>query len=253
MTALDIRNRVLKAVDAETERREWAPVQRLSSTGACLRQQYYNITIAPEREVIARGSTWEIRDGDLHEGDVKRWFRDAGYTITHEQDDLELRLPNGSCVSGHPDGVISGPGLVVPHLLEVKSMSFMRYSGVVKNGIRHADPSIYLQINGYMEALDLSFCLLAVKAKDSSATKRPLSTLPDADPKFHCEIVPYDLEAVGDVYNRHLRLGNALGRGAVPDREFNVDKDWQCEWCAFRHECWGDDVDERIARRKKRR
>ena len=253
MTAFDIRNRVLKAVDAETAAREWAPVQRLSSTGSCLRQQFYNITLAPEREVIERGSTWEIRDGDLHEGDVKRWFRDAGYTITNEQDDLTLRLPDGSLVTGHPDGVIVGPGLVVPHLLEVKSMSFMRYSSVVKNGIAQADPSIFLQVNGYMEVMDLDFTLLAVKAKDSSATKRPLSAVPDANPKFHVEIVPYDMEAVHQVYQRHMRLGAYVARGTVPEREFNVDKDWQCEWCAFRHECWGDDVDERIAKRKRRR
>jgi hypothetical protein len=248
-----VRDAVLQAVDDHTASREWLPVQRLSATGSCMRQQYYNLTEAEERTPIPQGSTWEIRDGDLHEGDIKHYLRAAGYTITNEQDSLELSLADGSIVSGHPDGVIAGPGLLVPHLLEIKSMSFIRYADLVKHGVAESDPSIYLQINGYMEALALPYTLLVAKAKDSSAVKRSLSSVPEADPKLHVEVVPYDYLAAQTVRQRHLHLAERVARFEPPEREYNIDRDWQCEWCAFRHTCWGEDADERIEQRKKGR
>ncbi len=240
--ALDIRDRLLATVEAS--RFDFEPEQRLSSTGHCLRQQWYAITGAQTNEVQG-GSTWEMRDGDIHEADVKRWLREAGYEITAEHevdgrnvgDTVHISLPDGTAVEGHIDGLIVGPGLYVPHLLEIKSMSYLRYASALRDGIKQSNRDYYLQVQGYLGALDLPACIFAIKAKDSSATKRMVP--PGGDPKFHVEVIDFDPEAFQDVYERQGALRLHIIDGSEPVREYERS-DWHCNWCPFMRTCWGE-------------
>lgn len=262
--ALNVLNRFSSVIERKQD--AWAgtsDVSRLSATGSCLRQQYYTSTGAPSDRISALGM-YEMEDGHIHELDVVTQLLQAGYEVQHAGDDqlsIELRLPSGKRVPGHPDGIISGLDFMVPHLLEVKAMSATRFIDCYKQmekhcyddegrwlgpetnglGLKNAHYSYWLQMQAYMHVLDLKAGFIVCKAKDSSIVRQRLrkgSAIRDA--KLYMEIIPYDPEGVEEVIERHETVVEAIEAGLPPAREYDRNKDWQCRYCRFAGICYSD-------------
>lgn len=247
--------------------------QRLSATGHCMRQQYYDALQLPGAPKAAT-NLMEMHDGNIHEQDIKDLLRRGGFTIGREEmratknygDEIYLYLDaeGETKVTGHIDGEISGPGLHIPHLLECKSMSFMRFVDFAMNGIEQSHPDYYQQVQGYIAA-EMQHpkgqmwpgCVFVVKAKDSSAVRSKnrgwrgdtIWTMmgkkgPDEwvdlanTSKLAIEVIPFDLEAAQSVVGRQAQLAYHIAHRAVPDREYKKSS-WVCNWCDHKDRCWG--------------
>jgi len=247
--------------------------QRLSATGHCLRQQYYD-ALEYEGSSNTAVSLLEIHDGNIHEADVKDLLRRAGYTVGREEqvegrnegDEIQLELEDGSIVKGHIDGEISGPNLYVPFLLEIKAMSGLRFVDFATNGLEQAHPEYYQQIQGYMaaeasnpKAQPWPGCVFVAKAKDSSAVRMRLRGMKGdsvwnpmknkktyswkdlaACAKLCIEVVPFDPDAAESVMGRQSQLAYHLAHSTVPDRDYKKS-DWHCRYCNHFDRCWNED------------
>lgn len=236
---------------AEFDRGDERSGQRLSATGHCLRQQFYDIAFGSAP--IPPENLLEIEDGNLHEADVKRWLRAAGYEITGERqedgrnegDEVVLL---GGVARGHIDGAMLG-GLV-----EVKSMSFLRFITFIEQGLADGHPEYFQQVQGYMGARGDPYTVVVAKAKDSGAVRgemasrlrfrrKPVLIHPDVavspQRKLAVQVVPFDPDAFGVVTDRQERLADALESGVPPEREYEP-KDWHCRWCGHFRRCYGE-------------
>lgn len=234
--AEQIRDTVLMTV-ARIQERPHGEVRtpRLSATGHCLRQQYYEITGASENAIDA-SNPWELSDGNLHEGDIKTYLRLSGFRVRDEQDEVALFLEDGSAVKGHPDGIVETDIFGYDKMvLECKSAGFLGYRDICLKGIRAAQPGYYQQIQSYMAALRVLRGIFVVKAKDSGAVRRSLSGT-SHHAKLYIEIVDADQDVVDGVRARHLKLRGALDTLTPPDPEYKP-ADWQCRWCRYREVC----------------
>ncbi|MGE0371913.1 MAG: hypothetical protein AB7Q01_08505 [Gammaproteobacteria bacterium] len=253
MDAHEILADFLAAVEAHEAEHAQEPHQRLSATGHCLRQQYYEIAVGGG--TIPTDSLMEMNDGNVHEADVKRWLRAAGYEISREDEvdgrneGEELSLLDG-LVTGHIDGQIG-----VDTILEVKSMSFLRFVDFIENGLQASHPDYYQQLQGYLLADEKPRGLIVVKAKDSSAVRGEISkrswkgnrkgpvfihpaVAVSPARKIAMQVVEFNPDAGALVVRRHEMLRDALESGTPPQREYSKG-DWQCRYCAFSRECWG--------------
>jgi hypothetical protein len=238
--SLTIRDRVLQTLIDEEAKRAESTTTRLSSTGNCLRQQAYFLTRGQAQRTNAE-SIWEARDGDTHEPELRRRFEAAGYHVGGWEDESErlvwLRLPNGQRVPGHFDGEISGMGLPGVGIWEAKAMSAVRFSKVVKSGVRLSNPEYYYQINSYMKARGRLFTVFAAKAKDGSQVRNMIRGLENVSTKLYIELVPFDPDNAEDGIQRHMAVRDAVANGYLPEREYSWPKDWHCGYCAFVREC----------------
>ena len=256
MDPIRIRDTILQTVSVGDQPHEHPSISGLMS---CLRRQYYEIATdhgeGPGKNDLAKHNPWELRDGDLHEADLKRWMAKAGYQFTNQrgmddrvrQDTVHLDVGGGVLIPGHVDGGVSGPGLDGEGLFEAKSMSAYRFVSTVKLGVKEAQPEYYGQINGYMRAKSYDWTLFVAKAKDSSATRRQIDSLNKkreseglhaVSDKLYVEVIPYDPPMAHLVVQRGRLILKYWSTKRLPPREKRLGKDWECDWCVFRDACW---------------
>ena len=194
----------------------------LSSVGKCPRQQAYNVlgfeTNGKEIDSRARMVFFQ---GDMAELAVAYLAKLAGVSIESIGDNQATVNLDG--VQGHPDGVLDAED-GTKYLVEIKSMSSYGFEKFEKGDI---DDSYLGQVNAYMEALGLDWCVMVALNKDSGVLGE--------------KIIHKD----GAIVNRcrkNIKTVRQATKETLPERPYAPDEKgnlpWQCLYCAYWGHCW---------------
>jgi hypothetical protein len=173
--------------------------------------------------------------GDIIEQLLVFLIRESGHTITHEQEEVEIRG-----VLGHTDGVIDG----IP--ADIKSASSYQFQTKFKGGqLLHdkpeADPFGYKgQLAGYREELikmypdeidpdRVAWLAMNKETGELWVLEADVMQLSNADQRIeHLQEILKDPEPPEDKCYEDTPEGKSGNRV--------IHK--QCNWCKFKHQCW---------------
>jgi hypothetical protein len=150
-------------------------IYRASAVGGCIRALVaaltgYETNYYPSAHNIL---SLAADEGNLHEGAVIDRLRDMGYRVDEQQSQVEYRVVKGIVIRGHSDGIIYPPKARAPRILEVKTMSKVRYKNwksfdTALDALRDPEFAKYgVQITVYMLAHGIEKVVYAVKNRDS--------------------------------------------------------------------------------------
>ena len=195
---------------------------RFSNAGKCPRALAYMIHDYPHngKEMDSR-SLLAFWYGDMAEMIVTNLAKHAGVPLKHtgkDQLELELALPSGQVIKGHPDGVVGD------YLFECKSMTSFSFEDFERGKI---DRGYLVQVNLNMLALHLEKCVIVAFNKNSNVLAEQIVSL---DETLLCR-TRCDLHHVFTSTKEDLpeRMFKPNERGFLP---------WQCAYCFAHGHCY---------------
>ena len=205
-----------------------SPTLRLSNLGTpCERKLWYTINTPDDGESLRPATRIKFLFGDILEALLLFLAKEAGHTVTGEQDEVTV---NG--VVGHRDAIIDG------RLVDVKSASTYSYRKFQDNGLRGDDPFGYLsQLGSY----------LAASSGDDRVRDRDVASFLVIDKTLGN--ITLDTYAFGDVDYRTMvdEKREMLSLPEPPPRTYDDEPEGksgnrslcgQCSYCPFKHKCW---------------
>ncbi len=205
-----------------TDREDTGYTLRLSSAGKCPRQLAYNYHGFEKKgkEIDSRAKIVFFQ-GDLVEMMIVALAKLSGCTRTatgFSQIKVDFLLNDELIIHGHPDGLLIYNGI---YLIECKSMSSY---GFTKFTMGQVDESYLVQINVYLEALQLDKCVLVGMNKDSGV--------------LHEMIITKDKKTVEWARKNLLSVIQST-KEKLPQPLFGANEKgiypWQCLYCSH----WG--------------
>lgn len=201
------------------------PTLRLSNLGVPDRKLWFTINRPDSAEPLPPEARIKFLFGDILEELLLFLAKEAGHTVSGQQDTVEV---NG--VVGHRDALIDG------RVVDCKSASSYAFKKFESNGLRGNDPFGYLdQLGSYMAASpdaveqDVGSFLVI----DKQLGKITLDTYPKPDTDY-TKLVEHK--------RAMLRLEAPPEEKCYPDVEDgksgNRKLDVGCSYCPFKHECW---------------
>jgi len=158
--------------------------------------------------------------GDLVEEKIIHDLRKCGYTVLDQQ--RLVTLKQGAIVlRGHIDGIIEGPDLPGPCLLEIKSSNKARFSQLNKLGYEAWDEKYKYQIHAYATLLRLDNILTIVYCKDSS--------------EYYSELLSTDPEYF---YDKSVKVFDAIKQKSPAERLCPRQDWWLAKMCDYSSTCW---------------
>jgi hypothetical protein len=186
----------------------------------CERQLWYNIKTP---KPIDDPRVLRIFDmGDMVEEYLVQLLKDAGITVWDvDENGDQFGFVDGR-VAGHCDGVAQGfPESTVPHLLEFKSANNKNFKAFVKKGVKAQSMKYWVQVQIYMEKLNLTRCMFMVYNKDTS--------------ELYTERIKYERSAGTMYIDRAKEIDE---QDTPPDRKYKSKDFFKCRFCNHREECW---------------
>lgn len=168
--------------------------------------------------------------GHEFEAMLLRWLIDAGFRIvTRNQEgrQFEFERENGR-IKGHIDGaLVGGPeiyNLRYPALWEGKALKAKFWNGIVRFGLKKAEPKYWAQIQQYQESAKVYNTLFSTINKDTAQI-------------YHI-IVPMDLADAQKYRERGSSILASIDKNLPPARigsrpEFHI-----CKQCEIAEACW---------------
>jgi hypothetical protein len=160
--------------------------------------------------------------GDMVESYLVQLLRDAGITVwdIDDQNGEQFGFIDGR-VAGHADGVgIGFPESTVPHLLEFKTANDKGFKSFVKNGVKIHSLKYWVQVQIYMEKLNLTRCMFVVYNKNTS--------------EIYSERIKYEKSA-GQMYIDRAKEIDRMP--TEPDRKYKRGH-FKCKLCNYSESCW---------------
>jgi len=204
------------------------PTLRLSNLGTpCERKLWYTINTPYDGEKLPPEARIKFLYGDVLEELLLFLAKEAGHTVTGQQDEVEI---NG--VIGHRDAVVDG------RVVDVKSASSYSFKKFQDNGLRSDDPFGYLtQLGTY----------LAASKHDNSVTETDVASFLVIDKQLGK--ITLDTYAFGDVDYQTMveQKREMLAQPEPPPRTYDDEPEGksgnralcvQCSYCPFKHKCW---------------
>ena len=244
-------DRLGRAVDgALKEKREEEPPRQYLGGSAlgyeCRRKLAYGYFKAPMDEGAGfKGKTYRIFDmGHDGEDRVAEYLRVVGFDIMTETAHgkqfgfaaFEERI------KGHCDGVIIGatdellaalPPLAFPALWENKCLNNTRFNAVKKSGVRKAEPEYYIQVQIYMNRIDV------LKNADGTVNPTLWTAMNRNTGEIYYEMVPFEPRAAEDALLKGRQIIEAEAPEDLPRVAAN-SSDFRCKWCDYRERCWAE-------------
>lgn len=216
---------------------------RASSAGQCARKLWYTYT-GQEGEPLQPRALMTFLCGDLMEVGLSVVARLAGWKMIgksgnpDEEPSLDVVLPSGKMVQGHPDDLLHNEEEQKFYLVEFKSANEYGFEEFVKNGL--SDTFGYAtQVSLYLDSLSLKHGIVCYVCKTNGQI---------AD-----RVVSRDASLVAKAKLRldGILAGQEPGREHSPVPETEYDRKTkrreptgmmvlpvQCAYCAFRDKCW---------------
>ena len=214
---------------------------RASGLASCARQQWYNITNAPQTNPSAASNNWSQLMGGAGQVLIAKVLREMGYTLADEEKTVAL----GECISGHIDGKLSGLDIGDEEVIwDSKLRNIYALYQWVTQPLVYADESAYMQMQAYLAAEELDVAIITVAPFDLSAArvetfiKRKVSVV---EPLIHRIIIPADQEVQEVAEQRGKMLFAAAKMHIMPAREFDPlsakDAKFPCGYCEWQALC----------------
>ncbi len=212
---------------------------RLSNIGKPDRQLWYDINSPLAKHQLSGREYLNFLFGDIMEALLVYLIKEAGHSIKHFQEDLEL---NG--VPGHPDGVIDG----VP--VDVKTASSFSFKNKFQNkGLLSAEPGS--DSFGYKGQLaSYRRALLDKYGNDETINEDEVAWLAFNKENGDLTLLRTDAYSLLDPVERIEEVKTFIQNPEPPPEKCYPDKpDGQsgnrvlhklCEYCRYKHECWKD-------------
>lgn len=205
---------------------------RLSSIGKCVRQNAYNLigTENKGKEIDSRGRMTFFQ-GDMAELAIIALSRLSGCKVTSCGLNQEIVEILG--IQGHPDGIVESDANV-KYLLEVKSMSsysFKEFEDGTYLTENEFGRSYLYQINAYMLAMELEWCVFVALNKDAGVLAERIIK---ADPVIQEDIKQRIL--LLKAYTTVPPAGMLPARPYIPDSKGMLPA--ACLYCGFWGHCW---------------
>lgn len=202
------------------------PSLRFSNLGTkCNRQLWYKINEPNKAEPLSPQVQFKFLYGDIIEELVLFLAKEAGHSITGQQDELELEG-----IKGHRDAILDG----LP--IDVKSAS-TRSVDKFKNGLRE-DPFGYLeQLSGYEKAAQGDPRV----TEKGSAFLVVDKTTGEIVLSHHKDLKDIDLKGIIKDKKEAIARKEPPPRHYFPEPEGksgNMKLGTECSYCAFKNHCW---------------
>ena len=161
--------------------------------------------------------------GSVIEYMVIQELRDAGFIVTANDpvtgEQFEFTFPaHGGVFLCHPDGFIAVYG--EDYVLEVKSAKHSRFTKIVNNGVKRADPIYYDQVTAAMGLSSVHKAVFIVRDKDGGET--------------HCEILELDPFHWSYIQTKIDRI-----LGGECQKISSTPEYYRCKQCDRARWCWG--------------
>lgn len=196
----------------------------------CLRRVYLDAINAP-REPFTGQKLRIFEMGHVFEDMMVGWIKRAGFTLDEVDPATGKQwefVTAGGLIKGHSDGVITaGPpvdGLILPALWENKALKAKFWNGIVKNGVRKAEPKYYAQVQLYLGYFKLAYCLFTAINKDTA--------------EIYHEVIPYQVEMAQYYSDRGVQVIRSLRVGSMPRRVAAERTNMICRFCDRNSYCW---------------
>ena len=200
---------------------------RASKVGfPCDRNLYYAVN--GQDEVVTLKSQRIFAVGTALEAVAVAWLREEGWDVLHnpgsQEADLELEIPvAGGRLSGHPDCIISRPGMG-RILIDVKTMNERAFTRWKREGTEKNKPQYVDQVHVYANA--------AMAAK-LSIERLGIVGVNKNNSEMHIDIFDYSLERMAAIVERTERIF-ALSSPPEPGDRM---EGWCCGYCGYAHVC----------------
>lgn len=223
-------NASMQSTDRAKERRKYLGASRWGHH--CDRALGYEFNaVAKDEGKDFKGSTLRIFDMG-HDGEERMaaYLRGAGFElVTHDSEGRQIgfSLENG-LLKGHVDGIITGGpdlGRPWPALWENKALGDNSFNKVVKQGIKEANRTYYVQAQVYMTYNNLKWCLFTCINRDTGA--------------IHAEVIMSDSAVALSARDRAIRIINAESTSELA-RCTTDHTDRRCRMCDYAKRCWSE-------------
>lgn len=169
--------------------------------------------------------------GHLLEDHAIKVLQDSGFMLATEQNGGQFACSwFDEQLGGHLDGIIfhytKSPQEVfpLPMLWEHKAVNERNFKAVIKEKTRKFYPKYYAQIMMYMNAFNLSNCLMHYTNANTM--------------EYHFELIPYDEMTFQKYYARAERVISATHRGEMLPRGAENKAHLTCKYCNYSAVCW---------------
>lgn len=206
----------------------YRPNLRMSNLGLPLRKLWFTLKEEPEKKPLDTADFIKFLYGDIIEAFLLFLIREAGHTVTHEQQSLQFEG-----IRGKTDCVIDG----VP--VDIKSSSsygFRKFKSLeIKRADAKNDPFGYsMQLAAYVKALGLGTDGALVAFNKESG---------------ELMVIPYDVFDFPDPVEKLKEIREATKKDTPPDKfcyepvehkNGNVEIAKDCTFCDYMRKCHGD-------------
>lgn len=207
------------------DRRGQKRTLRMSGIGKGDRQIWYEVVSDLPSEELPPATKMKFLFGDIWESIMLFLAKEAGHTVTHEQEEVET-----DGVVGHMDAVIDGV------VVDVKTASKYAFKKFKEGTLQENDAfGYYEQLAGYSNALgDIDGAWLAVEKEQGHLTllKAPKEELQALD-------IPKRIAHLKEVVasdEKPPRCYEDEEMGKSGNRKLGTN----CSYCPFKFDCWQD-------------
>ena len=214
----------------------------ISGLGSCALQQWLVLTGAPETDPRDPMSYWTTMMGRHGQAIASAVLRTMGYDVFDEEKEVHLA---DDLIVGHIDGKLTGLDLGTSIAIwdaKIKGVWSMygtkKSYGLAVVGLPAADPGIFLQLQGYIEAEDADLAIVTAHPADISAARIQAAIKKVPIGPVYRLIIKRDPQAGQLAITRGKLLAAAVKMHAQPAREFDpYDGEFPCTYCAFMSWC----------------
>lgn len=215
-----------------------------SDFGACARKVWYQMSLGMRASF---SNTTFLMDGHLHEASMLQNIQ-AGLPEQWEIKILENQHEEITEICGfkivtHCDAFLLDHSKSEVYILEckaVKDKNFPIVKGKMELDRLQSLPIWYGQNQCYLLVAKSEIAYLIIKNRDTSKIILPLRIDKDMD---------YISQRLNKLVDIHNKIKNNSGQfsseakkisGSIPEREHMNPKDYECQFCSFKKECWND-------------
>jgi hypothetical protein len=185
-----------------------------TSGSPCKRATYYGFHWVSSEKISARTNRI-FETGHRLEETIIEDLRDNDYVICVRQ--LGVTDETGH-VQGHIDGIINIAGQAC--LLEIKTANESNFNKLVKHGVKIAKLPYYMQMQAYMNKLNIRKGLFLAYNKN--------------DCSYYTELVDFNPGMAKDIDRAFFSI---LTDEQIPDKISPDPDDFECSWCSFKQVC----------------
>jgi hypothetical protein len=223
--------KIKNMLTARTSSRKDKTLHMSEAGRPCVRQLWYAVRPETPKEPLNPNAKVKFLFGDILEELLLFLSEQSGHSVTDQQKECEILLPNGWKVRGRMDATIDGM------TVDVKSASTYAFRNMATGSLEHHDPFGYKrQISCYKAcnpetSEDVGFFMV----DKQNGTLWFHKTKPESH-----ETLMLELERITNLLDSTSPPPRIVGAEQLDGTSGNLALSVGCGYCAYKHECFKD-------------